>query len=54
MVPAMRYDERTGYVNAVGWLGARALGFSARNFASIGEAIFSEIPAEAAGFAATR
>jgi len=52
LVPPVRYDARTGYVNAVGWIGGRALGFSARTFASIGEAIFSEQPrAGAAGLA---
>jgi len=44
LVPPVRYDARTGYVNAVGWIGGRALGFSTRTFASIGEAIFSERP----------
>jgi hypothetical protein len=54
LVPPIRYDTRTGYVNAVGWIGGRALGFSARTFASIGEAIFSERPrAGAAGLADT-
>jgi hypothetical protein len=52
LVDPVRYDARTGYVNAVGWIGGRALGISARTFASIGEAIFSEQPATgAAGLA---
>lgn len=42
LVRAARYDARTGYVNAVGAIGARALGVSARSFAAIGEAVFSE------------
>jgi hypothetical protein len=51
LVPAIRYDARTGYVNAVGWIGGRALGITAKTFASIGEAIFSERPPGAAGLA---
>lgn len=43
LVPSARYDARTGYVNAVGSIGARALGLSAQTFAAIGEAIFSEL-----------
>lgn len=55
LVPPARYDESTGYVNAVGWIGARALGVSARSFASIGEAIFTESMAPgAAGYATVR
>lgn len=42
------YDFRTGYVNAVGWVDARALaGVEARSFSPMGEAIFREQPAEA-------
>lgn len=44
LVRAAPYDARTGYVNAVGSIGARALGVSARSFAAIGEAVFSERP----------
>lgn len=51
-VPRTRLDARTGYVNAVGSIGAHVLGVSARTFASIGEAIFSE--AEAADYANAR
>ena len=55
LVEPVRYDPRTGYVNAVGWIGGRALGISARTFAAIGEAIFSEQPdAGAAGLASAR
>jgi hypothetical protein len=54
LVEPVRYDARTGYVNAVGWIGGRALGISARTFASIGEAVFSEQPARAAGLASAR
>jgi len=55
MVRAARYNPRTGYVNAVGFLGASALGVSVRTFASIGEAIFSEQAApRAAGLADAR
>jgi hypothetical protein len=42
LVAPARYDARTGYVNAVGSIAGRALGVTAHNFASIGEAIFSE------------
>ncbi|RIL05337.1 MAG: hypothetical protein DCC71_10760 [Proteobacteria bacterium] len=44
LVPARRYDRSTGYVNAVGSIVGRALGFSARTFSAIGEAVFSERP----------
>lgn len=55
IVPATRYDAKTGYVNAVGWIGAQALGISARSFASIGEAIFTErLGSEEAGYARVR
>jgi len=36
------YDRRTGYVNAVGAVDARAAGFSTRSFSSLGEARFFE------------
>lgn len=36
------YDRRTGYVNAVGAVEARAAGFSTRSFSSLGEARFFE------------
>jgi hypothetical protein len=42
-------DPRTGYVNAVGTILARALaGIAAESFAPVGEAIFSELPADVA------
>ncbi len=36
------YDARTGYVNAVGEVQARAAGFTTRSFSSLGEARFFE------------
>ena len=42
LVEPVRYDRRTGYVNAVGPLIGRAMGTSARSFSPLGEAIFSE------------
>jgi hypothetical protein len=54
LVPAARYDARTGYVNAVGAIGASAFGVSAQTFAAIGEAIFSERPADRADLASAR
>jgi hypothetical protein len=36
------YDPRTGYVNAVGEIEARAAGFTTHSFSSIGEARFFE------------
>lgn len=36
------YDPRTGYVNAVGAVEARAAGFTTRSFSSLGEARFFE------------
>jgi len=53
-VPPARLDARTGYVNAVGSIGATVLGVSAKTFASIGEAIFSEAPPEAEDYADSR
>jgi hypothetical protein len=54
-VSPARLDARTGYVNAVGSIGATVLGVSAKTFASIGEAIFSEAPrAEAEDYADAR
>jgi hypothetical protein len=44
LVEPTRYDAATGYVNAVGAIEGRAFGVSRRSFASIGEAIFSELP----------
>ena len=42
-------DPQTGYVNAVGTILARALvGIAAESFAPVGEAIFSELPADVA------
>lgn len=42
IVTPVRYDRRTGYVNAVGPLVGSALGTAARSFSPLGEAIFSE------------
>ncbi len=42
LVPATPLDPRTGYVNAVGRIEARALRISTQSFAPLGEAIFSE------------
>jgi hypothetical protein len=42
IVAPVRYDRRTGYVNAVGALVGRAMGAAARSFSPLGEAIFSE------------
>jgi len=42
LVAPVRYDFRTGYVNAVGSIVARAMGAAARTFSPLGEAIFSE------------
>ena len=42
IVTPVRYDRRTGYVNAVGALVGRAMGAAARSFSPLGEAIFSE------------
>jgi hypothetical protein len=42
LVAPVRYDSRTGYVNAVGSIVARAIGAAARTFSPLGEAIFSE------------
>lgn len=42
LVAPVRYDSRTGYVNAVGSILARAMGSAARTFSPLGEAIFSE------------
>jgi hypothetical protein len=42
IVAPVRYDRRTGYVNAVGALLGRAMGAAAQSFSPLGEAIFSE------------
>jgi len=42
LVAPVRYDVRTGYVNAVGSIVARAMGVAARTFSPLGEAIFME------------
>jgi len=42
LVAPVRYDPRTGYVNAVGSIVARAVGVVARTFSPLGEAIFAE------------
>jgi hypothetical protein len=42
LVAAQPYDQRSGYVNAVGALVGRALGVARKTFAPLGEAIFSE------------
>jgi hypothetical protein len=42
-VPAIPYDPRTGYVNAVGFVRGRALGIETRTFSSLGEARFEEL-----------
>jgi hypothetical protein len=42
IVAPVRYDRRTGYVNAVGALVGRAMGVAARSFSPLGEAICSE------------
>jgi len=55
LVAPVRYDARSGYVNAVGSLVARAVGAVARTFSPLGEAIFSErdgAPRVREGFAA--
>jgi hypothetical protein len=57
IVYPVRYDRRTGYVNAVGALVGRALGTAARSFSPLGEAIFSEsegAPRHRGGFADAR
>jgi hypothetical protein len=57
LVEPVRYDRRTGYVNAVGALVGRAMGATARNFSPLGEAIFSEVDGDGRpreGFAAAR
>ncbi|HVP29800.1 MAG TPA: hypothetical protein VMW35_11630 [Myxococcota bacterium] len=42
-VPAVPYDPRTGYVNAVGFVDARALHVTTRSFSDLGEARFEEL-----------
>jgi hypothetical protein len=57
LVAPVRYDSRTGYVNAVGSIVARAIGAAARTFSPLGEAIFSErdgAPRDREDFAAAR
>lgn len=55
IVAPVRYDRRTGYVNAVGALVGRAMGAAARSFSPLGEAIFSEADGEhREGFADAR
>ena len=44
LVPAAPYDARTGYVNAVGAVLARSVGFETRTFSPLGEARFAELP----------
>ena len=44
IVPAQPYDAKSGYVNAVGDIEARALGITSRAFAPVGEARFFELP----------
>lgn len=39
----VRYDDETGYVNAVGQVTARSAGIVVRSFSPLGEAIFGEI-----------
>jgi hypothetical protein len=43
-VSAAPLDPRTGYVNAVGPIFARALRVRAESFSPLGEAVFSELP----------
>jgi hypothetical protein len=43
LVPAHAYDPITGYVNAVGEIGANSGPVQLRSFSPLGEAIFSEI-----------
>jgi hypothetical protein len=51
-VPHAPLDPRSGYVNAVGSISARALRIRAVSFSPLGEAVFSEMAdAEAVGFA---
>jgi hypothetical protein len=54
LVAARRYDPRSGYVNAVGALVARALGVAVETFSPLGEAIFSEHPLSTAARAGAR
>jgi hypothetical protein len=44
LVPAAPYDPRSGYVNAVGAVVARSIGFESRTFSPLGEARFAERP----------
>ncbi len=46
LVEPVRFDPRTGYVNAVGVLVGRAMGMVARSFSPLGEAIFTEAEGE--------
>jgi len=46
-VPAIPYDSRTGYVNAVGFVDARAMHLTTRSFSDLGEARFEELEGEA-------
>jgi hypothetical protein len=48
LVAPRRYDPRSGYVNAVGSLVARAMGMAMQTFSPMGEAIFSERPVSTA------
>lgn len=43
VVPTAPYDPGTGYVNAVGFLDARAMGVTTRSFSDLGEARFEEL-----------
>lgn len=54
LVAAQPYDQRSGYVNAVGALVGRALGVAMQTFAPLGEAIFSEATLSTAGLAEPR
>lgn len=51
VVAPRAYDRGTGYVNAVGEILARSGPFQVRTFSPLGEAIFSELPAEAGALA---
>ncbi len=43
VVHPVRFEQETGYVNAVGYVTARWNGLTVRSFSPLGEAIFSEI-----------
>ena len=49
LVPSRPYDPFTGYVNAVGSISARAVGgLTSQTFSPLGEAVFTEMPADTA------